>query len=70
MLIKDGKGNWIERREDHVEAKGKGVMTTYWLRCNYLRHKKSSNAEGSYTSDLTVQDDLSEDGYTERTNKL
>ncbi|CAB9519276.1 Receptor-type guanylate cyclase gcy [Seminavis robusta] len=30
-LIKFGKGHWIVPREDKVEAKGKGILTTFWL---------------------------------------
>lgn len=30
-LQKARKAHWIKRREDAVEAKGKGVMETYWL---------------------------------------
>jgi hypothetical protein len=30
-LIKHGKQDWIERRQDAVEAKGKGKLVTYWL---------------------------------------
>lgn len=31
LLIQSGKSNWIKPREDIVEAKGKGVLKTYWL---------------------------------------
>lgn len=30
-LKKAGKGSWLTRREDVVDAKGKGVLKTYWL---------------------------------------
>ena len=30
LLIEGGKGRWVQRREDMVEAKGKGTMQTYW----------------------------------------
>ena len=26
-----GKNHWLRKREDAVEAKGKGLLTTYWL---------------------------------------
>lgn len=34
LLIKAGKQSWITRRSDEVEAKGKGRMQTYWLKCS------------------------------------
>jgi hypothetical protein len=31
-LIEQGRGEWIVRREDVIEAKGKGRMVTFWLK--------------------------------------
>lgn len=31
LLIKAGKSHWIQPREDVIDAKGKGMMQTYWL---------------------------------------
>jgi class 3 adenylate cyclase len=31
LLIAGGRGDWIEKREDMVQAKGKGTLQTYWL---------------------------------------
>lgn len=31
LLIANGKGNWIEAREHKIQAKGKGLIQTYWL---------------------------------------
>jgi hypothetical protein len=30
-LISAGKARWVEKREDLIEAKGKGKMQTYWI---------------------------------------
>ena len=30
-LVKHGKKDWLTRREDQIEAKGKGKLTTFWL---------------------------------------
>ena len=30
-LINSGKGRWLENRQDKVEAKGKGIMQTYFV---------------------------------------
>eukprot|EP00934_Nitzschia_sp_Nitz4_P005383 Nitzschia sp. Nitz4//scaffold17_size182527//44169//48060//NITZ4_001838-RA/size182527-augustus-gene-0.14-mRNA-1//-1//CDS//3329539292//5373//frame0 len=32
LIIDAGRGQWVELREDLVEAKGKGKMQTYWLK--------------------------------------
>jgi Adenylate and Guanylate cyclase catalytic domain len=32
QLIEKGREDWVVRREDTVEAKGKGKMATYWLK--------------------------------------
>lgn len=31
LLMEAGKGSWIRPREDKIEAKGKGLLQTYWL---------------------------------------
>jgi class 3 adenylate cyclase len=33
-LVKAGKSNWVVARDDTIDAKGKGVLKTYWLRSN------------------------------------
>lgn len=42
-----GKESWIIRREEMVEAKGKGLLQTYWLRVN---DNKSSETASTTTS--------------------
>jgi class 3 adenylate cyclase len=32
FLVKDGKGDWLEKRVDMITVKGKGSMQTYWLK--------------------------------------
>ena len=44
-LLEDaGKSHWLRSREDAVKAKGKGVLSTFWL-------NPSSRVEASVTSD-------------------
>lgn len=31
ILIIQGHGSWVKPREEKVEAKGKGILSTYWL---------------------------------------
>ena len=48
-LQKARKAHWIKRREDAVEAKGKGVMETYWLvqKSRGTEQAPESNGEAS-----------------------
>ena len=34
LLTKAGKSSWMVKRSDEVQAKGKGLMQTYWLKCS------------------------------------
>jgi hypothetical protein len=45
LLSEAGKEGWFLRREDAVEAKGKGIMKTFWL--------KTKNHSGSHQSVTT-----------------
>jgi hypothetical protein len=47
QLIKHGKEDWIVRREDMIEAKGKGKLVTFWL--TLTGH---ATGPGSVASDL------------------
>ena len=53
-LISHGKGSWVTKREDIVEAKGKGLMQTYWLSIGTA--KKSSTTDE--TTETPVSNDL------------
>lgn len=44
LLVAAGKSDWIISRQDQVEAKGKGLMRTFWLA---LRVNKGSSTEDS-----------------------
>ena len=55
LIIRAGKPHWVRPREDTVQAKGKGVLNTYWL--NLAKHPTTSDLNGSET-----QDSLNPDG--------
>ena len=76
LLIKAGKQSWITKRSDEVEAKGKGLMQTYWLKCSVpfpmtkpttIQHssppqeRTSSESDESTTNDKDSDDDLAND---------
>ena len=46
-LIKHGKQDWMVRRDDTVEAKGKGELVTYWLKLNSDRISAPSTVASS-----------------------
>jgi hypothetical protein len=47
LLVNAGKSHWMQPREDLVNAKGKGLMQTYWLN---LGSKRSSSISGSLSA--------------------
>jgi hypothetical protein len=75
LLVTAGKSHWLTEREDKVEVKGIGQVTTFWLEINH-RHKRSSRNSASSLDD--EQQDGSKEllvdkGYEARTtlaNKL
>jgi class 3 adenylate cyclase len=44
LIIEAGKSHWVKPRDDSVNAKGKGVLRTYWLKSVT---SKSSSKKGS-----------------------
>jgi hypothetical protein len=49
-----GKGHWLTPREDAVNAKGKGVLQTYWVNLNSNRKDRShsvASSGGTHSSD-------------------
>lgn len=47
LLLAAGKGHWIQAREERVEAKGKGLMQTYWIDTQATATKGEAMASGS-----------------------
>lgn len=48
LITKADKGHWISPREDAVEAKGKGILHTFWLKPT--SHKGTSHASSDMGS--------------------
>ena len=44
LLKAAGKGGWLKERKDMVEAKGKGILKTFWL------HPRANGEKSSATS--------------------
>jgi hypothetical protein len=59
LIIAADKGHWVKRREDAVEAKGKGWLETYWL---VPKPKKGASVASGHSrsSDDPTASDLDE----------
>jgi hypothetical protein len=55
LLIAAGKQAWLKPRTDMINAKGKGLMQTYFLEIS--RNVANSSNGGSSNADLSVPDD-------------
>jgi hypothetical protein len=56
LVVEAGKGHWLIARKDLVNAKGKGLLQTYWL--NIARSKASGSVVSSI-EDIMVDADVS-----------
>jgi 3'5'-cyclic nucleotide phosphodiesterase len=61
LLVDAGKSNWIIPREDQVNAKGKGILHTYWLniQSNTTMSKALSESDGSKADVESFTNDIS-----------
>ena len=58
-LLAHGKQSWLIEREDPVEAKGKGVLQTFWIDTDKLERSSVSSLSNldASMSDSTSQND-------------
>src|SRR5688572_25779504 len=47
LLSKAGKENWIKPRKDKVEAKGLGILKTFWLDPGIKKGSSNGSSSGS-----------------------
>ena len=47
LIIAAGKGSWVTKRQEGVKAKGKGLMTTYWVNPQAKDDKTASSTNDS-----------------------
>ena len=50
LLVEAGKQNWMRERTDGVSAKGKGILSTYWL---ILRPPRTGSTGSAVSTDLS-----------------
>ncbi|CAB9522230.1 Receptor-type guanylate cyclase gcy [Seminavis robusta] len=60
ILMSAGRSKWLTQREDQVIAKGKGALTTYWLKLQSESHATGSNMTNNTQSSEGVGVDLPE----------
>ncbi|KAL7565542.1 hypothetical protein ACA910_003819 [Epithemia clementina (nom. ined.)] len=55
LLLRAGKEHWFSPRERPVTAKGKGTLTTFWLKksVNYGQHGFMEDGGGSFSQDMS-----------------
>ena len=56
MLIKAGKGKWVEKRHDKIHTAEKGELQTYWLTCGrrlgQTEFETTSNAASAQSDEI------------------
>ncbi|KAL7567071.1 hypothetical protein ACA910_002795 [Epithemia clementina (nom. ined.)] len=72
LLAHAGKEHWLIPREKPVEAKGKGILSTYWLKRGGVASSLGNLVDqknGSFQEDVSSSP-LASAGLTEKTNRL
>ena len=66
LIQLSGKGHWVKRREQEVEAKGKGKLQTFWL----LLKEELHSSCGSSTGELSGRDTAGFDEELQQNNRI
>jgi hypothetical protein len=53
ILIKNGRPEWVTKREDPVQVKGKGALQTYWLNLRTTSQSMPSSNGTSVSGDIS-----------------
>ena len=71
LLVQAGKSNWLTKREDIIEAKGKGKLQTYWLEprsgsgpssCVTTSSHITTSDSDACLDDETINEEVGDDG--------
>jgi len=57
LIMSSGKDQWVTERDDKINAKGKGELTTYWLS---IKSSNTGSSKGSSNEDTSVSNDNSQ----------
>jgi hypothetical protein len=55
LVMKGGKGHWLEERKDRVSAKGKGEIETYWLKATFYQQNATRSTTGSIVGEYDTE---------------
>ena len=66
LLMAAGKERWLTQRENGVEAKGKGLLTTYWLKGAHSTSSERYSESGVSSSHDTASSSMEETHKTTR----
>jgi class 3 adenylate cyclase len=55
LVMKGGKGHWLEERKDRVSAKGKGEIETYWLKATFYQQNATRSTSGSIVDEYDTE---------------
>ena len=73
LLIRDGKHHWVTRRKEAIQAKGKGMVQTFWVEPKQTDSMASDDEDGiSASSDSSESMDEDDDPPTadDKTGRL
>ena len=68
LLFEAGKETWLQQRDDEVVAKGKGVLSTFWLAPTYSGCSDGGSCDEASDNDGTVDDEF--DLHPEKRDRL
>ena len=68
-LIESGKEHWLKKRTDQVEAKGKGIMNTFWVNPTNKKGSSTGTTAEESTIDTEGQPDQIGDGVEKPLNQ-
>lgn len=69
-LIKAGRGSWLIKRSDLVEAKGKGKMETYWINTSRSATGGNHSDMASFSAESSAAASSEGDVMNDRTHRL
>eukprot|EP00977_Amphora_coffeiformis_P019489 scaffold7295_cov167-Amphora_coffeaeformis.AAC.11 len=73
LLIRDGKQHWVTRRKEAIQAKGKGMVQTYWVepkQTDSMGSDDDDNRSASSESSSSMDSDGDEPTDDDKTGRL
>jgi Adenylate and Guanylate cyclase catalytic domain len=70
LLKESGYDRWVSQRKDLVEAKGKGLLQTYWVAKSVFSEGEETTNGSSGEDEFTDHDDAEEIGCLPGTERI